>query len=133
MQGKTNAIRKYRNSDDFCDTAYHGSSTAANCFCGIAGFSKVLLADFFTSLESSIVRQPLVDLVWVIPAASLFLLIPFFVASVFVEYRWLNRNCEGVPSKSRLLKGVLFANFLSYLLLAGFYGIRLIIAETGAE
>lgn len=63
------------------------------------------------------------DLSWMVPAASLVLLFPFYLASVAAEYLYL-RGRWGA-AQSRLLAGVFLANALSYVLLGAFYGIQL--------
>ena len=68
---------------------------------------------------------------WMVPAASLLLLVPFYLVSVFVEHRCLDNRWQGIASRSRLFGGVLLANFVSYLLLAVYYGGWLMIAQFG--
>lgn len=63
------------------------------------------------------------DLYWMVPAASLALLVPFFLASVVIEYLFL--RVRWVPGRPRLLAGVVAANAVSYFLLAGYYVVRL--------
>jgi hypothetical protein len=64
------------------------------------------------------------DLRWMVPAASLTLLIPFYVASVVVELAILKKRWP--DSLDHLRIGVIYANLLSYFLLGGFYAIGLI-------
>jgi hypothetical protein len=64
---------------------------------------------------------------WMIPAASLFLMIPFFLASVATE--WVALKVHWRKRERRLAGAVLLANLLSYLLLAGFWGTWLAIAH----
>jgi hypothetical protein len=59
------------------------------------------------------------QLSWMIPAASITLLIPFLVASVLIEYAILKARWK--TTQVRLGKAVVSANVLSYLLLAGYY------------
>jgi hypothetical protein len=59
------------------------------------------------------------DLGWMIPAASLTLLIPFFGVSVFVEHRILKKRWIASPKNLRI--GVFYANVVSYLMLAAYY------------
>lgn len=58
------------------------------------------------------------DLPWMIPCAALFLNIPFFIASVFIEARVVRRF---IPPAKRLLLEVSIANAISYALLTGFW------------
>ena len=63
-----------------------------------------------------------------IPAASLFLMLPFFLASVLTErylLSWWWPDAEG----RALQRAVWLANFLSYGLLAGYWIVRLALAE----
>lgn len=57
------------------------------------------------------------DLYWMVPAASLFLLIPFFFASYVVECAVTNKMIKKV-SRHDVRKGVFIANIASYALLA---------------
>jgi hypothetical protein len=63
---------------------------------------------------------------WMVPAASLVLLVPFLLASVWVEYVMLCRRWG--KEQRRLFFGVLLANIASYALLAAFYGVQLYLA-----
>lgn len=67
------------------------------------------------------------NLYWMIPTASLVLLVPFFFASWLVEYwvaRWMNKSIE-----PRIMKKVEFKmNLYSYLMLAGFNLIWLVLS-----
>jgi hypothetical protein len=68
------------------------------------------------------------DLYWMIPAAGLFLLIPFFFASWYVEYivaKWIVKE---VAVKD-LRRGVRNANLVSYALLAAFLMVVLVTAK----
>lgn len=56
---------------------------------------------------------------WMIPSAFLFLLIPFFFASFFIEYQLIKRMLTSMDAK-RVRESVFFANLISYLLLACF-------------
>ena len=53
------------------------------------------------------------DLNWMIPAASLYFLVPAFFASVFVE-RWICSRLWGEVSKTRLRRFSWSAHFVSY-------------------
>lgn len=64
---------------------------------------------------------------WMIPAASLALLIPFYVASVFVENWLLERRWKRAYGEGRRFGAVALANLASYTLLACFYGVMLCI------
>jgi hypothetical protein len=57
------------------------------------------------------------ELYWMVPAASLFLLIPFFFASYAVEYVITNKMIKQIP-RNDVRKGVYIANIASYALLA---------------
>jgi hypothetical protein len=57
------------------------------------------------------------DLYWMLPAASLVLLIPFFFTSYFVEAPIVSR-LEPAYSRTHVRSAVLRANLFSYLLLA---------------
>jgi hypothetical protein len=59
------------------------------------------------------------DLFWMIPAASLVLLVPFFFTSYFVEKLVVFRLENGI-SRDLLRPAVLRANFVSYMLLGVF-------------
>jgi hypothetical protein len=61
---------------------------------------------------------------WMIPAASLTLLIPFFLASVIAEYIILRKRWG--TGQKRLLTGVVCANALSYALMGGYYAVSLL-------
>ena len=72
------------------------------------------------------------ELYWMIPAASLALLVPFYLVSVWVELRALRPKWPTVTSgKLRLL--VAGANAFSYALLAGYWLLRLLYAEPWAS
>jgi hypothetical protein len=72
------------------------------------------------------------ELYWMIPAASLALLVPFYLVSVWVELRALRPKWPTVTSgKLRML--VAGANALSYALLAGYWLLRLLSAEPWAS
>lgn len=63
------------------------------------------------------------DLSWMMPAASLVLLVPFYLASVVAEYLVLRSLWgEGQP---RLLAGVIIANAASYVMLGVFWATQL--------
>jgi hypothetical protein len=62
---------------------------------------------------------------WMIPAASLVLLTPFWLASVIVEYGFLRDDWAKRYSPRRLFAAVVLGNLLSYALLAGYYGVQL--------
>jgi hypothetical protein len=66
---------------------------------------------------------------WMIPAASLVLLTPFWLASVIVEYRFLRGDWAKRYSPRRLFGTVVLANVFSYALLAGYYGVQLYVAS----
>jgi hypothetical protein len=70
---------------------------------------------------------------WMVPAASLVLLTPFYLASVFVEYLVLRTYWAKESPRGRLLGGVALANLLSYLLLGSYHGIRLYYAMNDIE
>jgi hypothetical protein len=57
------------------------------------------------------------ELVWMMPAATLCLLVPFFFASAFVEYQ-VARRMLSMQARDRVLAAVWRANLLSYGLLA---------------
>jgi hypothetical protein len=57
------------------------------------------------------------DLVWMVPAAALSLLVPFFFASVFIEYH-VARRVLSTHAPARVHAAVWRANLLSYGLLA---------------
>jgi hypothetical protein len=66
---------------------------------------------------------------WMVPAASLVLMVPFFFASGLAE--WLALKGQwGKMGRGRLIGSVWLANLLSYLLLAGFWATWLAIAQT---
>jgi Na+-translocating ferredoxin:NAD+ oxidoreductase RnfE subunit len=58
------------------------------------------------------------DLFWMVPVAALVLLVPFFFVSWLIEYELSRLFMRGVD-KAVLRRAVLFANLLSYALLAG--------------
>jgi hypothetical protein len=64
---------------------------------------------------------------WMIPAASLVLLLPFYLGSVIVEYISLAGRWRNLPRK-RLLTSVAIANGLSYLALGLYYACQLWLA-----
>jgi hypothetical protein len=68
------------------------------------------------------------DLYWMVPAASLVLLVPFYLVSVAAEYLVLRYRWGA--GHGHLMVGVMAANAASYLLLAGYYGVRLWLALT---
>jgi hypothetical protein len=70
------------------------------------------------------------DTGWMIPAASLVLLFPFYVASVLVEYLVL-KNRWRREKKTLALTTVMTANALSYAGLALYYGMMLWLATRG--
>ena len=53
------------------------------------------------------------QLVWLIPAATMILLVPYFLVSVFVE-RWLMRRQLPNVESSRVTRAVWLANAVSY-------------------
>ena len=61
------------------------------------------------------------DLDWMVPAASVVLLVPFFAASWFIELR-VNRRMLPEVDERTLRRATRDANLLSYLLLAGVAG-----------
>ncbi len=63
------------------------------------------------------------EMYWMLPAASLVLLAPFFLASVLAEYLVLCRRWGA--AQTQLWSGVALANALSYSLLAGYYAVQL--------
>jgi hypothetical protein len=58
------------------------------------------------------------DLDWMVPAASVVLLVPFFAASWLIELR-VNRRMLPEVDEQTLREATRDANLLSYLLLAG--------------
>lgn len=62
---------------------------------------------------------------WMIPAATLVLLVPTFVVSVLLEWWILRRACPGASPRA-VVMSTFVANATSYLLLAGVVGIRLL-------
>jgi hypothetical protein len=68
------------------------------------------------------------SLYWMVPAASLFLMLPFFLASVGIEWLVLRRRWPTVD-RGRLTRQVWLANLVSYGALAGFWLIDLIVAQ----
>lgn len=64
---------------------------------------------------------------WMIPAASLVLLTPFWLASVMVEF-WILCDWAKTYQPRKLFAAVVLANVASYVLLAGYYGTRLYFA-----
>ena len=67
---------------------------------------------------------------WMIPAASLVLLLPFYLASVGLEYLSLTARWKAEDRK-RLFASVAAANALSYLGLGIYYGLQLWLAMDG--
>jgi len=65
---------------------------------------------------------------WMIPAASLFLMLPFFLASVLTERYVLQRWWPGIERR-RLARSVWLANLLSYGVLAAYWAWQLAFAE----
>jgi hypothetical protein len=64
------------------------------------------------------------DFHWMLPAAALCLLVPCLIVSVWVEQRRLRRYWPAVPIRP-LVRAVVLANVVSYLLLAAYWGVRL--------
>jgi hypothetical protein len=64
------------------------------------------------------------DLPWMIPAASLALLLPFYLASVAVEFAALAARWPTL-ARRKIIASVVVANALSYLGLGCYYGIEL--------
>lgn len=64
------------------------------------------------------------DLDWMVPAASLFLLLPCLVVSILIESRTLSRLWPEV-SRERIWRAASVANFVSYALLSIVAGFRL--------
>lgn len=58
---------------------------------------------------------------WMIPAASLTLLIPFYLGSVCIEGWVLRRRWKGLYEEKRLFRAVALANLASYVFLACVY------------
>jgi hypothetical protein len=58
---------------------------------------------------------------WMVPAASLVLLFPFYIGTVIVEYWILAKRWQNLPQKPTM-RIVMLANALSYFGLALFYG-----------
>lgn len=67
---------------------------------------------------------------WMIPAASLFLLVPFLLASVRIERKLLHSRWTEVPP-DKTASAVVVANLTSYSLLAVMWVIFLIMALVG--
>ena len=65
---------------------------------------------------------------WMIPAASLFLMLPFFLASVVTERFVLERWWPDAAG-SRLRRAIWLGNLLSYGALADYWIVRLLLAE----
>lgn len=61
------------------------------------------------------------DAVWLIPAVSLSLLLPFLIASVLIERGDLRHRMPAIPADRKLATGVWLANLFSYGLLGLFY------------
>src|SRR5262245_13381903 len=66
---------------------------------------------------------------WMMPAASLVLLLPCLVVSIGIEQSALREYWPDVPWR-RLIVVVSAANMLSYFLLAGYWGVQLVLALT---
>lgn len=66
-------------------------------------------------------------LAWMIPAASIVLLLPFYLGSVVVEFFALAARWKSLARK-RLIAGIAMANALSYTCLAIYYGSELWLA-----
>jgi hypothetical protein len=58
------------------------------------------------------------DMYWMVPVATLVLLVPFFFASWLIEY-WVSRLFARETDKKTLNRAVLAANLVSYAFLAG--------------
>lgn len=56
------------------------------------------------------------ELYWMIPAAAITLLVPFFFASWFIEYQTARQMLKDLPA-SLVQKAVMYANVTSYVLL----------------
>lgn len=67
------------------------------------------------------------ELRWMIPAASLFLLLPFLVVSVAIEQLVLRRSWSALPGRGVVVATIL-ANLLSYIALALYWGAFILIA-----
>jgi hypothetical protein len=65
---------------------------------------------------------------WMIPAASLFLMVPFFVASALTE-RYVLLQWWPEAERRKLTSRVWLANLLSYGAMAGYWAWRLAVAE----
>jgi hypothetical protein len=63
-------------------------------------------------------------LAWMIPVASLVLMVPFYFGSVFVEYLVLSGRWVEIDRR-RLLRAVALANVVSYCGLAAYYVVNL--------
>jgi len=68
------------------------------------------------------------DLHWMVPAAGLFLLIPFFFSSWYVEYFVVNKLLRGIDP-AQTWRGIRNANLISYGLLAIYLVIVLVTAK----
>ena len=65
---------------------------------------------------------------WMVPAASLFLMLPFFLVSVVTERNVLSQCWPAVDGR-RLTRSVWLANLLSYGALAAYWASQLALAE----
>jgi hypothetical protein len=70
------------------------------------------------------------ELFWMIPAAAMSLMVPCLLVSIAVELSWLRSYWPDVTLRS-LAMAVVLANLLSYLLLAAYWGVRLILVLAG--
>lgn len=61
---------------------------------------------------------------WMVPAASLCLMVPFLIVSIGIELFLLRRVWPNIAA-SRLAGAVVLANLVSYSLLAAYWGVRL--------
>jgi len=61
---------------------------------------------------------------WMIPAASLVLLLPFYLGSVFVEHWFLAKRWDPFGQKPSFAT-VMIANAVSYVGLGAYYGLQL--------
>jgi hypothetical protein len=65
------------------------------------------------------------EFVWMVPAASLFLMLPCFLVSVVVERLLLRRIWPAIPPE-RLNRVVALANAVSYTVLSGYWAFQLV-------
>ena len=70
------------------------------------------------------------ELHWMVPAAALWLLLPCLLVSIAVEQWWLRRCWSGLPVR-RILRAVVLANCVSYLLPATWWAVLWVSAWTG--